>query len=355
MPEISIIIPNYNTAKYLPRCLDSLIHQTFRDIEIIVIDDGSTDNSLEILKGYQDHRIRILSHQGDGSGPGGARNMGLQSAHGKYIMFCDSDDWYEPNMCQKMYETIEQKKVDLVCCQSYLEDEEGLSQKELEGRHKYQYYNALPDGKLILTDKRILKTNVLLWNKIWRRDLIKKYQISLISKIEHEDDAFWLMYGSVASTIYYLKDKLYHYFLRRNSIMSAVFHKTPKNPTDRYQVCLAVYTFLNKNNLLNQHKEFIIYVFRNQLRVMGQFLPEDQLKKYCESLNKIIKNDLKSNKYLVVSADMVSLFDRCDKIKLWYQLCVSYFKKHLYSYIKKKKCKKYEKKIQQLKIMLKSI
>ena len=130
MPEISIIIPNYNTAQYLPRCLDSLINQTFQDIEILVIDDGSTDDSVKIMESYHDPRVHVLHHKGDGSGPGEARNMGLDAATGRYIMFCDSDDWYEPDMCQKMYETIEREQVDVVCCQNFFDHEDHLRETE---------------------------------------------------------------------------------------------------------------------------------------------------------------------------------------------------------------------------------
>ena len=130
MPEISIIIPNYNTEQYLPRCLNSLIGQTFKDIEIILIDDGSTDNSVKIMKEYakQDNRIKVIEQPN--SGPARARNQGLENATGKYLMFCDSDDWYEPNMCEIMYYTIENKKTDVVCCHTLLSCEKNLPAEE---------------------------------------------------------------------------------------------------------------------------------------------------------------------------------------------------------------------------------
>ena len=90
---ISIIVPVYNTAPYLPQCLDSLVNQTYRDIEIICVNDGSTDNSPDILKAYAERDSRILVIHQENLGLSGARNKGLESARGEWVMFVDSDDW----------------------------------------------------------------------------------------------------------------------------------------------------------------------------------------------------------------------------------------------------------------------
>lgn len=98
-----MIIPIYNTGKYLPKCLDSILNQTFNQIEILCIDDGSTDNSLQILEEYsnKDSRIKIFSNNHNGAGA--ARNTGLDNAKGKYISFIDSDDWIDSNTYQELY------------------------------------------------------------------------------------------------------------------------------------------------------------------------------------------------------------------------------------------------------------
>ncbi|MBR6411566.1 MAG: glycosyltransferase family 2 protein [Alphaproteobacteria bacterium] len=353
MPEISIIVPNFNTEKYIARCVDSLIHQTFQDIEIIVIDDGSTDNSINILKGYQDNRLHILFHKGDGFGPGGARNLGLEKATGKYVMFCDSDDWYEPNMCQKMYDTIEKYQVDVVCCQNFYDIEDGLSKAERNKRSKNQSFPL--NLNIYPAKNHILKANVVLWNKIWRRSLIERYNIRFILQNEHDDDAFWYMYASIGSTIYYLKEKLYHYFLRKNSIMSLAFHKKPKNPSDRFQICMAIFNFLSIHNILNKHKNLILKVFKNEMCESVEVVPMEKLKEYCEILNNLIKNNLKSNAYLVVGDRSVFLIKRYSKIKLWALFFLFHFKKRIYWFVKEEKYKKYIKKINQVQSVLKII
>lgn len=116
MPLISVIIPVYNVESYLRQCLDSIINQTLKDIEIICIDDGSTDNSLHILEEYKakDNRIFILKQQNQYAGV--ARNNGLKIAKGKYLSFLDSDDWFELNMLEEMYKQAEKDQSDIVIC-----------------------------------------------------------------------------------------------------------------------------------------------------------------------------------------------------------------------------------------------
>lgn len=116
IPLISIIIPVYNVEAYLKQCLDSIINQTLKNIEIICVDDGSTDNSLNILKEYQekDNRIIILQQQNQYAGI--ARNNGLKVAKGKYLSFLDSDDFFELDMLEKMYKQAIKDRADIVIC-----------------------------------------------------------------------------------------------------------------------------------------------------------------------------------------------------------------------------------------------
>ena len=110
-PLVSVLIPVYNVEKYLERCLDSILKQTLTKIEIICVNDGSTDNSLSILKEYQKKDSRIIIVNKENGGLPSARNAGLDRAEGKYVGFVDSDDYIEPNMFQKLYDTAESEKV----------------------------------------------------------------------------------------------------------------------------------------------------------------------------------------------------------------------------------------------------
>ena len=115
MPKISVIIPIYNTQNYLEKCLDSVINQTFKDIEIICVNDCSKDNSLEILKKYskKDKRIKIIDFK-ENKGPASARNEALNIAKGEYISFIDSDDWINLDFYEKLYFSSQNSFIDII-------------------------------------------------------------------------------------------------------------------------------------------------------------------------------------------------------------------------------------------------
>ena len=113
---VSIIVPVYNVEKYLRKCLDSIVNQTYKNIEVICVDDGSPDNSIDILREYRakDDRVTIIRQKNKGLS--GARNTGIKNATGKYIMFIDSDDWVELNMVELMTKKMDNKNLELAVC-----------------------------------------------------------------------------------------------------------------------------------------------------------------------------------------------------------------------------------------------
>ena len=119
MPKVSVIIPVYNTSKYLNQCLESIQNQTFTDFEAICINDGSTDSSLEILKEFasKDDRFIIINKKNEGQGI--ARNLGIQQANGEYIIFIDSDDWLETEGLEKAYKKIKEDSADILIFDFY--------------------------------------------------------------------------------------------------------------------------------------------------------------------------------------------------------------------------------------------
>ena len=167
-PKISIIMPVYNAGKYLPTCLKALSAQTLKEIEIICIDDGSADNSLKILQKYaeQDKRFKVYTQKN--AGPAAARNQGLKKAQAPYLMFCDADDWYEPNMCERLYRKIISNSLDVVCCHPILEVEDG-------GKRPLPDNFYFPQKGPSIS---LMEINCFLWNKILKKDLIDHYHIT---------------------------------------------------------------------------------------------------------------------------------------------------------------------------------
>jgi len=161
MEIISIIIPIYNTEKYLARCLDSIISQTYSNVEIILVNDGSRDNSLKICKEYQntDNRIKVIDKVNEGVSV--ARNHGLEVATGDYVGFVDPDDWIEPNMYESMFRTINKNKCNIAFCNYFKDNKFSSSPKKFKFKK-----NIL--GKLDIIDE-------LIGNMIGIEDIIPKY------------------------------------------------------------------------------------------------------------------------------------------------------------------------------------
>ena len=245
MSKISIIVPVYNTGKYLWRCLESLINQTFTDLEIIWVDDGSSDNSLNILKEYvqKDERIKVFTQENQG--PGVARNLALQKATGEFVMFCDSDDFYELEMCEKMYNAIQENDVDLVECNSNVIKEDCKREVVMS-----RYCQIKCQGKQNITKKIRLKVNVVLWNKIFKKSIIDEYDIRFPDFASAEDNAFIYKYILVSKKMFFLSDKLYNYILRANSIMDFVMTKSCFEMFFHFiNAFKDVFNFLIKNNI----------------------------------------------------------------------------------------------------------
>ena len=165
--KVSIILPVYNSEEFIKRTLDSLITQTYQNIEVLCINDGSSDNSLNILKEYsqKDNRIKVFTQSN--SGPAKARNTGLANATGEYLMFCDSDDSYEPDMVEVMAKAITENDVDFAMCDYKVVVKDKASMARRSSINWYtNRVNQVGIVELDLAKKYHMK--VLLWNKIFR-------------------------------------------------------------------------------------------------------------------------------------------------------------------------------------------
>lgn len=219
-PTVSVILPVHDTCEYLPRCLDSLLAQTYADFEILAIDDESTDGSLAVLRQYaaRDPRIRIWRSSG---GVAAARNTGLRHMRGRWLMFCDSDDWTEPLWIQTLLEAVSAGGADMAVCDCFVEKEH----RHGRSAGAVGYTRVREKGMLPFRLARA-KINRLLWNKIFNAQRVRREEISFPTGREHDDNAFVFMYlCSQDKQVSMLGGKrLYHYVLRENSLMGRLFH-----------------------------------------------------------------------------------------------------------------------------------
>ena len=203
---ISIIVPIYNSEKYLNKCIDSLINQTEKNIEIILVNDGSTDNSEEIIKEYKDKRIKYYKNKNQGIGK--TRNFGIEQATGSYIMFVDSDDYIEKNACEKMYNKAVNENLDVVLCDFYKEYDNG----NIEEIHTNSFNNSsLKENPNIITDY------LCPWAKIYDRKMIIDNNIKFVENLKYEDAPFVIKALCTAKKIGKIDECLNYYLIHDNS------------------------------------------------------------------------------------------------------------------------------------------
>ncbi|MBP3421797.1 MAG: glycosyltransferase family 2 protein [Lachnospiraceae bacterium] len=192
MPKVSIVIPVYNTAEFLPQCLNSLIEQTYHDIEIICVNDGSTDCSLEILNDFakKDKRVKVYTKENEGKGAASARNLGMENATGMYIQFLDSDDFFEEEMIECLVQKAEESKADIVIyranrydnkLQKITQEYASIQLQYMPGKECFSYCDC-PEKIYQIGD-------LIAWNKMYRRKLLLQYDLKF-EPIPISDDQY---------------------------------------------------------------------------------------------------------------------------------------------------------------------
>lgn len=232
---VSVTVPVYNTAAYLPKCLDSLLAQTYPHLEIICVDDGSTDNSLAILQSYaaRDSRIKVYHHE-QSLGVSAARNTALNHSTGEFVTSVDSDDYIAPYTYEKAVSLIEDE-TDWISYGIQLVDENGGGLPDNDGYYAIGYEGTIP-FTLEMTDRM----NVCIWSRLWRRSIMVENHMLYPTGLVHEDDAMFYMYAPFVRKAAFLPTPCYYYVQRRGSIM----HDGRKSLADAEQyISIIRYTF----------------------------------------------------------------------------------------------------------------
>lgn len=289
MKKVSIIVPVYNVEKYIDKCLNTLVNQTLKDIEIIIVNDGSPDNSQEIIDKYQKkYPKKIKSFIKENGGQGSARNFGLEKATGEYIGYVDSDDYIELDMYEKLYNKAKKQDLDIVICGNYCVTETGektveLDRKIFKDKKKNAYF-----GKMAV------------WNKIYKKELLLNGNISFRSKLWYEDLDFTVQILSLAKKVGYVDKPLYNYLIREGSTMNN------SNIKRNLEILLAFDEVL-KNENIKDNKDIIEFLgvfhilITATVRVVNANADKENKKEIInELLNYMNKNfpNYKKNKYI---------------------------------------------------------
>lgn len=270
--KISIILPVYNTEKYLEKCLDSLVNQSYKDIEIVCVNDGSTDQSLIILEKYALEDTRIVIVNKENGGLSSARNAGLEVIHGEYVMFVDSDDWIDTDTCEKALNAALSINADVVLW-SYIREypDKSLITPLFNNEKKVWMENevSLLHRRMVgltgneLSDPSKGDSIITAWGKLYRREILEKQWFVDTKIIGTEDALFNISVFFNAKKVVFIPDTHYHYFKSNTSSLTKGNYK-PK----LVMQWKTLYQMIGK--LLDEHKStWDFYVALNNRKVLG--------------------------------------------------------------------------------------
>lgn len=290
---VTIVVPMYNVEKYIEKCLDSLINQTYKNIEVIVVNDGSKDNSLTITekKANQDSRIKIVSQTNQGLSA--ARNTGIDNANGNYICFVDSDDFVHPDYVKLLLECIVENDADISVCNFFYIDEEGNTWKRKEKEKKlYNNEEALKD---IFSKEQ--NTEVMTWNKLYKLQLFRDNKIYFPVGRYHEDNFTTYRLYYYSKKIAMISDELYYYLQRNNSIMGQKFNKKRLDILDAIDETKDFF----KNKKIKLDEEIQCYEIIAKINILNNMIRDKyKEKERINIIDDIIKNKkaYRKNKFI---------------------------------------------------------
>lgn len=272
VPKVSIIIPVYNSGDLLIKCLDSVKNQTLQDIEIICIDDGSTDYSPAILDDYakNDNRFKIFHQKNVGAGI--SRNIAIDKVKGEFLMFVDSDDWIEEDTCEKLYYHSINLNSDLVLFDAvrHLPDNQSWDLIHFDGNEIIQDFHSFSFNYEFVKDKVLNAYFGVIWSKFYKSSFILENNIKFPNHKLYNDVEFHVKTMLLAKSISYYPKIFYHYNRIGQNSLQTLF-VTSKDAIVFYDVMCGIREFLLDNELLTEFKnEFIIFTFKEFSRKLNE-------------------------------------------------------------------------------------
>lgn len=262
MVQVSVVVPIYNVEKYLKKCLDSLSNQTLKDIQVILVNDGSTDGSGKIAKTYAEkYPDKMLYVEKKNGGLSDARNYGMKYATGEYIAFLDSDDYIENTAYEKMYNKAIEEKSDYVEC-DFVWEYPNKVKEDL----KYPYKNK---------NEMLAFVRVVAWNKLIKRSILVENKIEFPKGLRYEDVEFTYKLLPHINKFSYVNEKFVHYIQRENSIANVQNEKT----AEIFQILDNVIDYYKEKNIYEQYKDELEYNY-------SRYLLCSSLKRICKVQDK---------------------------------------------------------------------
>lgn len=282
MPKVSVIVPVYNVENYVEKCLETLVEQTLEDIEIIVVNDGSTDHSKEIVqKIVKQFPEKIVYVEKENGGLSDARNYGMPYAKGEYIAFLDADDYIEKDMYQKMYEIAKKENSDMVECDFYWEYPD--KQKKDIGE--------IYQGK----QEALEKIRVVAWNKLIKKEVLNRAKVTFPKGYRYEDVEFTYKLIPYLEKVSFLKEPCVHYVQREGSISNLQNERTK----EIFDVLEHVISDYQEKGLYEEYQTQLEYVyiryafcssFLRMVKIEDKEIRKKVLKETWENVNQKFPN-----------------------------------------------------------------
>lgn len=261
---ISIIVPIYNVEQYLERCIDSILNQSYQNLEIILVNDGSEDHCPQMCDRYQEKDKRIVVIHKINGGVSDARNYGIDMAKGKYIMFVDGDDYIEATMVEKLYEVQRETNADIVQCGYNVIYNNGKKSREVT--QNYSEYSKSDDGKMFFYLHN-LELCVVPWNKLIRPEAIRKIQFPLNRR--YEDEAVMYKVFDSAKKVVNVECPMYNYMQNESGFMNEA--ENVKKLSDLVKAKEELYLYIVKkySNLCEKaERDFLQILFINNIKAL---------------------------------------------------------------------------------------
>lgn len=331
MSKVSVIIPAYNVEKYIYKCVESVINQTLEDIEIVIVNDGSTDNTLTLINeiSKRDNRIKVISQSNKGLSE--ARNAGLKYVSSKYVIFLDSDDWIDSNMLEIMYNKAEINKCDIIQC-NYITDYNGYRENIKQ--------NIEPNIIIDENNKRILKEKIISgnivtysWDKMYRLEFLNKHNIKFKPIPRFEDWYFIVEAITKCNRFMFIPNHLYYYRIVSGSLS--------KKYCDNYEELIINLQSTKLNymkewnmNGVSDNKKFIISLGNDILKLVNYIFDENNnqnsIRKY-KRLKYIYKNNLVKRTFNKTNTEYYLL--NCDENNRYTRMIFSNISKGNYTLV----------------------
>lgn len=305
--KVSIVIPCYNVDKYIEECLNSVLNQTYSNLEVVVIDDGSNDGTRRILEEYQNRyrNIKLLIQKNKGMGS--ARNAGVRVCSGDYLLFVDADDYIQNDTIETLVNAVSGKEIEIAYygIKSFLDD-------ETEEKKLFEY-TPLNDFYRIISGKEYVTlciNNDCYYVSIWQRfistEFLKSINLSFRESILYEDNAYSLKLDLSANRVISLPEKMYFRRVRSNSIMtSKICEKNIESNQINIEDCYGIY---NNFNLNSEERVLVLKFIKERIYSQIEFLILSEDRKCIKKFSVKLRDLLRSNHNLVDCKIIYSIF-----------------------------------------------